>query len=139
MHQGAMLILESGVILVDEAAALAKQQGRDTSVQMRPGGSNQVQHPGATNAAPPILTRRPGDAQRPADERDEHYERYLREREAMQRSGSAQAPHGAAGGNRVANNATRGNAVRGNAVRGNDQSSAEVDELLKNLGRSRDR
>jgi len=99
MHQGVMLVLESGVILVNESAAAdntaaADISTEDNSVQMRP-----------APAAPA--------------ERDEHYERYLREREAMQRSSGAEASNGAS--------------HTGNSV-------ATVNALLKKLGRSpRDR
>ncbi len=124
MHQGAMLILESGVVLVENNSASDSAAAQiEASVQMRPGASNvaatRSQRNG--NAAPPILNKRPnGAAQQPA-ERDEHYERYLRERAAMQR-GAGQA---------------NGAGIPPQAAA--DQSSVDVDELLKNLGRSRDR
>jgi len=128
MHQGAMLVLESGVILVDESASAPQHQNQNSPAQI-PSNSSVVQQQAPAGATPPILTRRPSEQQHP-DERDEHYERYLREREAMQRGGAA--PIGA----RAAGNQQVGNTNAGNA-RGGTQ--AEVDELLKNLGRSRDR
>lgn len=116
MHQGAMLILESGVILFEEPAPQQASESSAGSVQMRPGAKSQVESPEPA-AVPPILTRK-ADGKRPAAaERDEHYERYLREREAMQQRGSSPQP----------------------AAEGNNVQSAEVEQLLKNLGRSRDR
>lgn len=124
MHQGAMLILESGVVLVENNSASDSAAAQtEASVQMRPGASNVAATRSQRNvhAAPPILNKRPnGAAQQPA-ERDEHYERYLRERAAMQR-GAGQA---------------NGAAIPPQAA--DDQPSVNVDELLKNLGRSRDR
>lgn len=117
MHQGAMLILESGVILVDEAAAAAQQNSTSTT---QAGRANGAAHD-MGNAAPPILTRRPNEPA-PGGERDEHYERYLREREALQQGGAAGA-----------------NPRAGAQTNGNTGSPQDVDELLKNLGRSRDR
>ena len=115
MHQGGLLILESGVILVDEAAAAEKVQKHNkqaaTSARENRGAREQ------SNAAPPILTRRSSTDNQNPDERDEHYERYLREREALQ----------------------RGEAVPRSGKAGATNQSSEVDELLKNLGRSRDR
>ncbi len=116
MHQGAMLILESGVILVDEAAAAAQSQNSVSAAQT--GRANGAAHD-MGNSAPPILTRR-SNGTAPGGERDEHYERYLREREALQQGGAAGA-----------NPSARAN--------GNAGSPQDVDELLKNLGRSRDR
>jgi len=114
MHQGAMLVLESGVILVTEAQQTSSEP-ESGSVQMRP-GARTTKPLDKTAAPPPILTRRAtGNG---AAERDEHYERYLREREALQNRGSAQS----------------GGQKEGSGVR-----SEEIDELLKNLGRSRDR
>lgn len=123
MHQGAMLILESGVILVDEAAAAAQAAGHGHSVQMRPGASNAV--PPAQDVdsgTTPILKRRPSGAAT-TPERDEHYERYLREREALQARGNVSASSQA----------------NGRAPLDEQRNQVDVDELLKNLGRSRDR
>lgn len=114
MHQGAMLILESGVTLVDEAAAAARATEQS---QLRSNPSNS-ESAGSAQASPPVLTRRPSDGS-DAAVRDEHYDRYLREREAMQRGGVK---------------------PNGQAVPGVESSSAvDQDELLKNLGRFRDR
>ena len=125
MHQGAMLILESGVILVDESSASERSRaGNSGAIAM--GSDSHNAAPAQTNSAPPILTRRPTDGQNPA-ERDEHYERYLREREAMQRGGGAD-PRGAAAAS-----------ARKLRASGDGQAPSDVDALLKNLGRSRDR
>jgi len=119
MHQGAMLILESGVTLVDEAHAAAQAAGHGHPVQMRPGASNAKPAQDTSTGTTPILKRRsPANGQ--AEERDEHYERYLREREALQSRGAA-------------------NNAKPAAAPAKSQSSVDVDKLLKNLGRSRDR
>ncbi len=132
MHQGAMLVLESGVILVNELQPSVDNQTPDTA-QMRPGARTHVQQQApAGNGAPPILNRRPVDGSG-APERDEHYERYLREREAMQRAG--------AGYNGAAPNGAGPNGAPSNrqAPQANDPNQVDVEQLLKNLGRSRDR
>jgi len=112
MHQGVMLVLESGVILVEGSVASATGAATPGAV------ADTTRNNATQNDVPPILTRRPetgamnGAAAAPA-ERDEHYENYLREREAMQK-GTASAP-------------------------ADEQPSSDVvDDLLKNLGRSRD-
>ncbi len=123
MHQGAMLILESGVILVNKAAEDAAASAQSRPVQMRPGASN-VEPEQYTDTGPtPILKRRPNNNSGVAAERDEHYERYLREREALQARGG------------VGNSAK----PNGKATPDTAQQPVDVDELLKNLGRSRDR
>lgn len=125
MHQGAMLVLESGVIL----NVTQEEQPTEAveSVSMRPGARIHAENHEPVSAPPPILNRRPTDApdqvQR-ASERDEHYERYLREREAMQRAGG-QAP--------ASPSASQANGT------GDRANQADIDALLKNLGRSRDR
>lgn len=123
MHQGAMLILESGVMLVSQAPVAPEQ-----SVQMRPGASNAPAAQQAGSRTTPILTRRPGGSESESEsedaaERDEHYERYLREREALQNQGAA-------------NNGAQAN---GRVPQTKTQNPADVEDLLKNLGRSRDR
>lgn len=150
MHQGAMLVLESGVVLVKESAtksvapatatAAADVSTEDNSIQMRPGAS--TPQPVGGSAAFTNTQVQNGAAQAGAVERDEHYERYLREREAMQRSG--------AGGNEAFNqvgSGTNGASPNGvNATPDTPQNGtapsddAIADYLLKKLGRShRDR
>ena len=101
MHQGALLALESGVILV-------KPNAKPTAASS--GGDDVIALGGPTAPAATAITGN-------AVVRDEHYENYLREREAMQRIGA-------------------GDAVASSGM--NDQEKRDaVDELLKNLGRSR--
>lgn len=69
MHQGALLVLESGVALVDSSSSAA-------------GGTP------ATGAAVVVGGAVQGNGVNPVDGADEHYERYLRERDAMQRPAS---------------------------------------------------
>lgn len=96
MHQGALLTLESGVILIDEELA---SQPVNQSVPASSGIAGSASQ--ATSAAT-------------AETRDEHYDRYLREREAMKQTGSA---------------------VAGGEPGSNRQEA--VDELLKSLGQTR--
>jgi hypothetical protein len=96
MHQGALLALESGAILVKPA--------RQPAVAAVAVGSDAIPLGGASAAE--------------AGDRDEHYENYLREREAMQRQG---------GSAEVAVDRSLSPQEREEAV----------EELLKNLGRSR--
>jgi len=112
MHQGALLALESGVILVKAGKPVATPSPRDAAGVISLGGPAAAAAPAP--AAPPVANNGSGNGV----ERDEHYENYLKEREAMQRDG-AEAP-----------------APKNNGM--NDQEKREaVDELLKNLGRSR--
>ncbi len=132
MHQGGMLVLESGVILVNDTDVTDNIPVEDNSVQMRPGAST-VQQPQASVAATQAHLHNGSQTAQPA-ERDEHYERYLREREAMQRSGTV--------GNGVSHigSGTNGASPDGyTPTTDNVQNSAAVDALLKRLGRSRDR
>ncbi len=117
MHQGALLVLESGVVLVQKPAPKA------------PAAQVVVAPETIQESDPPTLTRRASVSPLPSanneaaaapaaptSERDEHYERYLREREAMQQQGSG-------------------------ASQKSPQAIAKqdaVDEMLRNLGRSRD-
>ncbi|MBX2883609.1 MAG: hypothetical protein KTR32_26890 [Granulosicoccus sp.] len=108
MHQGALLTLESGVILIDEnLAAESEAVGSNTA-------SSQLSR---TNAKASFS----GNASRES-ERDEHYDRYLKEREAMQQSQSKQ---GAGVGTKLSNDDSP------------DARQEAVDDLLKTLGRSR--
>ncbi|MFK8075888.1 MAG: hypothetical protein AB8B84_04835 [Granulosicoccus sp.] len=115
MHQGALLTLESGVIPVDPEDAV----GGKTKPEASPA-------PPANNQA---SVRTAPVSRQPLVEKDEHYERYLKEREAMLRSqaaASASAPHSVApyhgNQNQVAIDQSRRDAV---------------DDLLKSLGQSR--
>lgn len=121
MHQGALLILESGVILVDDESALG-------------GGSSGVTAAGSAfvPGGKPVVSSENGSAA----ERDEHYNRYLLEREAMRQAQQT----GGTGGVQAA--ADRGAEALGSST-GLDTSKDEdarqdaVDELLKSLGQSR--
>lgn len=112
MHQGALMALESGVILIDEEIAAEDLEGLDQ--ELLPGSdSSKVYH---APAAAPIQQEHNTVS---AAESDEHYNRYLREREAMLK------PQGV-------NNAHSGD------VSIEDKARREaVDELLKSLGQKR--
>jgi len=143
MHQGCMLVLESGVVLVSQNATAPIDRagvGEENSIQMRPGAS--TPQPSEELAGPAqghLHGKTPQDSE-PAG-RDEHYERYLRERVAMQRGGAVTNVNGTghfgSGTNGVHSNGAGPNGYA--AAPGNEQSAAAVDQLLKNLGRSRDR
>jgi len=96
MHQGALLVLESGVVLVDEPSPGAA--GASTGRAARP-----VADSGTA-----------GDAAGESADGDEHYERYLREREAMQHP-----------------------ATNGAEDKTAEQRRDAVDELLRSLDQSR--
>lgn len=130
MHTGAMLALESGVILLEQPAATASAAGRDIHSQPAVAAKEQPpeQSPATQSAEPPILRQRvlnsvatPGAPKAPVNDNgaaaeDEHYSRYLREREAMQQQNA--------------------NGLGDMAVDEQQRSDA-VDELLRNLGRAR--
>lgn len=112
MHQGALLTLESGVVLPETPQKAAHS------------GSNGSQQPPASTSAAA------------ADpERDEHYERYLKERAAMQ-NGS--------GTNRAVQQAADdpfpmlGNAVDEDSSPSKKSEQAAMEDLLKTLNRQRD-
>ncbi len=115
MHQGVMLVLESGVVLVNESAAHLGSPPAASNAQAESARNGHFNT--KDGSEPPILTRRPKALQPSQNrveqpERDEHYDRYLREREAMQRSSSEAPPANSKG--------------------------AAVDSVLRNLGKSRD-
>lgn len=116
MHQGALLTLESGVIPVDpEDVESADDSASVNSTAASSSGSNV---PG---------NQIPGRGE-PLAEEDEHYERYLKEREAMLRSQGNVAESQA--GSAVSANGQKQVAI--------DQSRRDaVDDLLKSLGQSR--
>lgn len=117
MHQGALLTLESGVIPVDPEDVEANTG--NASASSSAASSAAVSNGNNTQAAMPS---------EPLGEQDEHYERYLKEREAMLRSqGDASAAPVSS-----ANPATE---QKQGAI---DQSRRDaVDDLLKSLGQSR--
>ena len=129
MHQGALLALESGVILVKPSAKPISDPANAESV-VSPGVPSAVAAPVAGPLAagvpatgmPATGSPATGSPAAPANnglERDEHYENYLKEREAMQRNGAASDDSATSAGM-------------------NEQEKRDaVDELLKNLGRSR--
>ncbi len=114
MHQGALLVLESGVIVLESSAEKVNAESAVST------GAENEQH--FATHAPPTLTQKAGSqvngknkATTGGPAGDEHYQRYLREREAMQRQGS-------------------------NGLDDSEEQSLRsdaVDELLKNLGRAR--
>ena len=119
MHQGALLTLESGVILIDEEAAA---QGAAAVGGTQLNGASGSYHSVAG-----------GHASSP-EEDDEHYNRYLREREAMMNPGGRSQAHSA--------NGEAGGDLSGLFGAGDgdseDRSRKEaVDELLRSLGQSR--
>ena len=146
MHQGALLTLESGVILPEAPQRGAnvsqgtRQQAYASASSANGAATNGAHAPSSVqqSAPAPSATAAP-TAARSAPERDEHYERYLQERAAMQ-NGS--------GGNGVIQPAADdpfprlGNAVEvgtppNSAVDAEKQSA--VEDLLKTLNRQRDR
>jgi hypothetical protein len=125
MHQGALLALESGVILVDpQVMAAGDRQSRRTPATP---AAVQEHH---TLTDQPAATM--GADNHSAAERDEHYDRYLREREAMLQQ---QSTAGSLNGHAIPTlNVPQPNG----ALRSEDQTRRDaVDELLKSLGQSR--
>ncbi len=163
MHQGALLTLESGVVMPEPPVSGAQaqntnnQQATAQAEPMKPslhqrqapqaaqavnaenaaqaGQPQQAQQPIQLGAAPQQAAAATQGQNPPQNEpfRDEHYERYLKERAAMQSSG----------GNGVITSAPDdpfpmlGNAVNADSTAETDKQAA-MDELLKNLNRQRD-
>ena len=132
MHQGALLILESGVILIDEQMASHGQMDGELrpvpaavstsqSAYQAPSDAHNVNSPGS------------------AAEDDEHYNRYLQEREAMMRSQApGQTSSSAHGFNGERSNASVSGILAQAESGADDQTRRDaVDELLKSLGQSR--
>ncbi len=150
MHQGALLTLESGVILIDLSATGQNQtaSANDPNVQQRTAVSsnvtgnvtsditNDIDSP--TAAAPlTAVQQSTGTESTSAAESDEHYNRYLREREAMLRPQST-AGTSSINGHSGTHVTGHSGALNGSAPATDDQTRRDaVDELLKSLGQSR--
>jgi hypothetical protein len=122
MHQGALLTLESGVVLTEPPVQAAK-----ASVASAPKSDVSAAGLAAAQTAP-------SSSESPVG-RDEHYERYLKERAAMQ-NGSA---HDMARGSNHSPDPfpTLGNAVDADEPLSEDNQAA-VENLLKSLNQQRD-
>jgi len=79
MHQGALLTLESGVILINESIAAQDVRGDAAAKSITANAKS------AAQAASSLNTNMQDTVASSAAEKDEHYNRYLREREAMLR------------------------------------------------------
>ena len=130
MHQGALLTLESGVILIDEEM-IAQSAGAETQ---------QLDDQAIADSAVPVLSTENNatsvNATPSAAESDEHYNRYLREREAMMARSQTAPDTGAINGH---SGTGLSGGVFGKAESGTDDQTRKdaVDELLKTLGQSR--
>jgi len=146
MHQGALLTLESGVIMPEDPVKGAQtqsggpRQNQGASVAQANGAA---MHPKVNQqAAPQAPSAQSGyTAQQnpniPAEPyRDEHYERYLKERAAMQ-SGGAEAVITSAPDDPfpMLDNAVNADASPANAP---EDQQAAIDDLLNSLNRQRD-
>jgi len=141
MHQGALLTLESGVIPVDPASAElattpAPQQVNTRSSKAVPAAKIAAARVTPITAASSATQREATPATEvlstPAPvEQDEHYENYLREREAMLNPQAADPTPAAA-----AANATQPIDDTEDAAIDQNRRDA-VDDLLKSLGQSR--
>lgn len=138
MHQGALLTLESGVVLVDSEQPQANEAARPASTQSAAyNGAGRQAAMASTATATTATNSAAVNSAEPV--RDEHYERYLAERAAMQNG---------AGSNAAVTRAPDDPfPMLGNALDNSDQQSAATDEadkqaaveeLLKTLNRQRD-
>ena len=129
MHQGALLTLESGVILIDE-----EMISQSVSAENQDDGQQTV-----PNSAVPVLSTDDNatshDASPSAAESDEHYNRYLREREAMMARSQTTPDSGAVNGH--SGNGLSGVFARAESGADDQTRKDAVDELLKTLGQSR--
>ncbi len=132
MHQGALLTLESGVILIDEEMV-------ESGVAPAFASGNVATHQEPAVNAAVNNNRAPMDQGSPvsAAESDEHYNRYLREREAMMKPQTA-ADNNTVGGQSPAKEPSVLQQVVSGKTDQTDQTRRDaVDELLKSLGQSR--
>ncbi|NND90926.1 MAG: hypothetical protein HKN42_08670 [Granulosicoccus sp.] len=133
MHQGALLALESGVILIDS-------QAMDANIHQRPAptptvSDADVESAVRESAAMDSETRSPGDDALSAAERDEHYDRYLREREAMlQQHAATVSSTGINGHSMPARDVSPGT---GGSGTDDELRRDAVEELLRSLEQSR--
>lgn len=130
MHQGALLILESGVILIDEQMVSQGLLQGDAGTEHYAASASSLQNSSAAhNASLPNAAPSSADG-------DEHYNRYLQEREAMMRSQVS-------GNSPISGNGLNGEhglaGVFAKAESGADDQTRRdaVDELLKSLDQSR--
>jgi len=136
MHQGALLTLESGVILMDypSSGAAARPQSTQSRTQIQrtadsgfAADSNETENSAVATSsrAAPVVESSTAD-------RDEHYDRYLREREAMLRPQAVESINGHA-----ADSIDTSNGAASEGVSADQNRRDAVDELLKSLGQSR--
>lgn len=136
MHQGALLTLESGVILVDKAVRTATS-AQASAAHTVAASQAQVHHSltgdkpvsGEKDASSPDVA-----VSEPAQ--DEHYDRYLREREAMLKQPSAAEAQTDINGH-VLDTAGEMSLDDGSELAEEKRRREAVDELLKSLEQSR--
>jgi len=147
MHQGSLLILEGGVILIDEQMVTQGQLQAGESVQKAAASPNvanadvsaptanvaSTTAPGIPAAAAPVA---PTQSSPSAAESDEHYNRYLQEREAMIKSQAYSVPDQTPVGSKGMN---AGQGILSQAEPEADDSTRRgaVENLLKSLGQSK--
>ena len=136
MHQGALLTLESGVILLDHPtiaptdATMAQERQRDGLADDAAERAVSAVNGSAVQPSPKVAS--PDDEEGSAADRDEHYNRYLREREAMLRPQVSANVNGHDAGH------SGNGGVGTDDISSADQNRRDaVDELLKSLGQSR--
>ncbi len=127
MHQGALLTLESGVILVGTGIAT----GSLASSANEGSAAHDVLARASVGAPREEAVRHPSEAM---GERDEHYDRYLREREAMLQPQQGRGVNGHA-----AQRAPKERGIPSAEMTSSEEQSRReaVDDLLKSLGQSR--
>lgn len=133
MHQGALLTLESGVILMDQtlsaSASHPNQRNTKTHSAATTGSNFLADANEAVNTMVASSSKEAAVQDDAVADRDEHYDRYLREREAMLRPQSTETING------HASSSLDGTDGEGSSTDQNRRDA--VDELLKSLGQSR--
>ena len=142
MHQGALLTLESGVILIDEemlATGGIEMPGQHTTGHNNVAAAAPMAAAQSASADANDNTAQLGGQAPSAAESDEHYNRYLREREALMRTQPTAADTGSNLNDSGVGAATGDNgSAQGYSAEGDDQTRRDaVDELLKSLGQSK--
>ncbi len=126
MHQGALLALESGVILMESVDAPDGTAASSASAT----GTQTVTSPAQEHHALTDEKDSGADDNNQSAGRDEHYDRYLREREAMLQQSAADGVNG--------HSIPTLNVPPGEQARTDDQVRRDaVDELLKSLDQTR--
>jgi len=134
MHQGALLTLESGVVLPEPPKHPSKASSNLAAASSVKSAKAATGSKSANLSADVTLAANSQSARTSVTDRDEHYERYLKEKASMQNGSSSPMALDESEFNlpSLASSSPEADAAAG------AEREAAVEELLKNLNRQRD-